>query len=997
MLPTHRPAFLLFLSAILLPVGVAQAGHVSDRLSDLQRGKVPFVPVELFASVPPSAEVTALWSQEVAQATVLRFDRTRAEGLIRSGQPHVAFAIPVEGGTLVLDLERTDVARDPLVVRMASTGRSMEVPAAAHYRGMIRGVPGSLAAVSVFGTEVMAIVSDASGERVLGRFADGPADLHVFYRANELRIPNTLSCHAEDDGRGYTSEELRTDGADRTVRCVRYYWEVNYDIFQNKGSVANTINYVTGLFNQSAILFDNDGIDVTLSEVFVWDVPSPYVQTTTGALLDQFGVTRTSFNGDMAHLLGFQGNGGVAYLSTLCNGSTSLRMAYSDINATYSNVPTYSWSVEVVTHEQGHNLGSRHTHACAWNGNSTAIDGCGPAAGYTEGTCPAGPVPTSAVGGTIMSYCHLVSAGIRFQNGFGPQPTTVIVNRVNGASCLNACGTSCDAPGNLFATGITTNSATLSWAAIGATSYTLRWKPVAGSTWTVVTGLTNNSYALGGLSQSTAYEFQVLSICGASSSAYSVSYAFSTLTPCPDAFEPNNTLATAAALVLPATTNALIASASDVDYYSFTLASNSTINLYLSNLAGDYDLRLLSSAGAQLAISENGSVSPESINYTNAAPGTYIIHVFGFNGAFSNTLCYNLSASSFASQGCDRPDGLDVDNITWNSAVASWSIAPNAVTYDLRWKPTSGVDWTVVVGLTTNSFTFNGLIPLTSYDVQVRTVCAGQQGSQGGTTSPFSPTTTFVTLEAPCEVVPRSVVALRVVLDGAYRSAAGLMVDSLRVRGYLPLTEPYSALGHSVSGPLSTTSGVFAVSGVNAIVDWVLVELRSPTAPHAVVEARVGLLQRDGDVVGMNGTSALGFCSNAGSYRLAVRHRNHLGCMTGTAYALSATATAIDLSGSAVTTYGTNARRTVGPLLTLWSGNVLVDNVLRYTGLGNDRDPILAAVGGTVPTATITGYHLADVNMDGRVRYVGLDNDRDPILGNIGGTLPTSTLLEQIP
>ena len=30
-------------------------------------------------------------------------------------------------------------------------------------------------------------------------------------------------------------------------------------------------------------------------------------QTSTGALLDQFGVTRTSFNGDLAHLLGFAG------------------------------------------------------------------------------------------------------------------------------------------------------------------------------------------------------------------------------------------------------------------------------------------------------------------------------------------------------------------------------------------------------------------------------------------------------------------------------------------------------------------------------------------------------------------------------------------------------------------------------------------------------------------------------------------------------------------
>ena len=86
-----------------------------------------------------------------------------------------------------------------------------------------------------------------------------------------------------------------------------------------------------------------------------------------------------------------------------------------------------------MTHEMGHSLGSPHTHACAWNGNSTAIDGCGPSAGYSEG-CDA-PLPTN--GGTIMSYCHLVpSVKIDFLNGFGPQPAALIRNTVNSKGCL---------------------------------------------------------------------------------------------------------------------------------------------------------------------------------------------------------------------------------------------------------------------------------------------------------------------------------------------------------------------------------------------------------------------------------------------------------------------------------------------------------------------------------------------------------------------------------
>ena len=117
-----------------------------------------------------------------------------------------------------------------------------------------------------------------------------------------------------------------------------------------------------------------------------------------------------------------------------------------------------------------------------------------------------------------------------------------MVNAVNGASCLTACGTSCDPPGNLVATALTTSSATLSWSAVGVTNYTLQWKPVPSGTWTTVTGLATNTYSLTGLTASTAYEFRVLSVCGATSSAYSTVQTFTTPAPCPDAMEQFNVL-----------------------------------------------------------------------------------------------------------------------------------------------------------------------------------------------------------------------------------------------------------------------------------------------------------------------------------------------------------------------------------------------------------------------------------------------------------------------
>jgi hypothetical protein len=982
-----------FIALSALGLSQAQSGQVSERIDALREHGVVFVKVDPIKKVAASRLTDELWNKAVSNATVLEFNAPDLMSIVQAGPAHMALDLPVENGTILLDLVRTDITASGFKVALAS-GAAASYVNGAHYRGMVRGKKGSVAAISFFGNEVMALINDTENEWVLGRTVTGDDKKHVIYRTRDLLGSIPFTCETRDTGEPYRGDQLALQGASRTTRCVRYYWEVDHPIFLNKGDMVNTVNYVTGLFNQSAILFDNDGIDVTLSEVFVWDVPSPYTGTTSGDQLTLFGTNRTSFNGDMAHLLGFGGGGGVAWLNTLCSGQTRLRMAYSGINSSYNNVPTYSWSVEVVTHEQGHNLGSRHTHACAWNGDGTAIDGCGPAAGYSEGSCPDGPVPSGTVKGTIMSYCHLVSGvGIGFNNGFGPQPAAVIVNAVNGASCLSACGTSCDPPSNLTATNLATTSATLSWSSIGTLSYTLRWKLVSSGTWTTVTGLTGNTYAISGLTEGTEYEFQVLSVCDASSSAYSSSYTFTTPVPCPDALEPNNTLGTAATITLPANFSALIATSNDVDYYQFILASTSNVNLSLSNLAGDFDVRLLDNTGAELAISQNGGSSSEYISYLNAPAGTYHIHIFGYGGAFSGTQCYALYVSAYAVQGCTAPERPSITAITWSSATVNWFAVQQVSTYDLRWKESTSSIWIEVNGIAGTTHQLSGLSPSTSYDVEVRSNCAGTQGAA----SEWSTTEGFTTLAAPCEVAPPILVSVQVLLDGPYRSANGLMVDSLRVQGLLPTGEPYSGSGFAVDGTASASASVFQITGPNAIVDWVLVELRDASVPTDIVETRAGLLQRDGDVVATDGTSPLGFCSEAGNYRVAVRHRNHLGVLTANSFALSATTTTVDLRSSSVGTYGTNARRDRGAVHTMWAGNSNGNTEVMYAGSGNDRDVVLSAIGGAVATATVSGYLQEDCNLDGLVKYAGLESDRDVILITIGGSVATATVQEQLP
>ncbi|TXI82422.1 MAG: hypothetical protein E6Q44_01895 [Flavobacteriales bacterium] len=968
-------------------------GQVAARIGRLERQGVVFKPVEALRALPADRRTTGLWQKACTKAEVAMLAPEVVAELHTTRPAHMALTIPTTDGPLTVELERWAPLADGFVVNTATKGR-VQVEEGLHYRGRVRGDDRSVVGLSVFRDEVMALVKDRQGTLVIGRLGEAAVGTHIIYREHDLRTRDPFHCGTADSGQAIHPSELQEQGGDRTVRCVKLYWEVDYPIFTNKGSVVAATNYATGLFNQSAILFDNDGIDVQLQEVFVWDATSPYTGPSSNDFLSQFGSYRTSFNGDLAHLLSFGGGGGVAWLNTLCS-STSYRMAYSGIGSSYSNVPTYSWSVNVVTHETGHNLGSPHTHDCSWNGNGTAIDGCGPAAGYTVSGCAAAPLPTG--GGTIMSYCHLISGvGMNFNNGFGPQPATLIRNRVNAASCLAQCGTTCDAPGSLNVTNLTSNTATATWANLGVPSYTLQWKPQVSGTWTEVSGLTGNSYTITGLVENATYEFQVRSHCTVGTSAYSASRVFTTPIPCPDTLEANNTLATAAAIALPMDLSALIATASDVDYYSFSIPVTSTISIWLGGLPADYDVRLLTTSGTVLATSQNGGTSSEYITYANAAAGTYAVHVYGYGGAYSAVTCYNLAVMAFANT-CGSPDGSNATDITYQSATLGWTVVQGASTYDVQWRETASPSWTLVTGVSTNSLALTGLNWSTAHQFQVRAVCGGAGGTGEGSTSEWSQPSSFTTLAPPCEVVPPTVVAAKVLLDGAWRNADQLMVDSLRHLGHLPQNEPYTAMGYAPTGATATTASVLATTGSNAIVDWVVVELRSSTTPSQVLEARAALLQRDGDIVAVDGTSAVGFCQAASTYHVAVRHRNHLGVMTAAPVSLGSTATAVDFSVATTTTWGTNAQKAANGRMLLWPGNTVNDAEVKYTGSSNDRDVILTLIGGGVPTNTVHGYHAEDVNLDSEVKYTGAANDRDVVLSTVGGSVPTNSVVQQLP
>jgi len=121
------------------------------------------------------------------------------------------------------------------------------------------------------------------------------------------------------------------------------------------------------------------------------------------------------------------------------------------------------------------------------------------------------------------------------------------------------------------------------------------------------------------------------------------------------------------------------------------------------------------------------------------------------------------------------------------------------------------------------------------------------------------------------EAVPAT---LQVFLQGAYNSTNGMMNDGMREKLLLPIIDPY--LNTYQAAP-----GVFDVTGNDAIVDWLLIELRDDASPKNIQHLRPVLLQRDGDIVDIDGVSAPQFEGlRHGLYHMVIRHRNHMPIMS---------------------------------------------------------------------------------------------------------------------
>jgi hypothetical protein len=373
-----------------------------------------------------------------------------------SAKPNtITFNIPTERGTKSLELERVNILDKGFRFTSNDGGTIIrnDYTRGVHYRGIVRGDDRSIAAISIFPGFVMGVISNEEGNFVLGPVKDALGNYtneYIYYNDVNLIEKQNFVCGVDDydpkfrpGNADVNNEPQQSDNNSGLSDTIRVYFECDFAMYQNNGSNLNaTGQYVEGMFNAVATIYRNESIPTSISEIRVHTQNDEYSGFNSSIdILTQFGHnTQDNFYGDLAHFLSGRNiqAGGVAWINVLCIPYQSQqgagRYAYSNIENNNSlPYPVYSWPVNVVAHEMGHNVGSNHTHACVWPvfGPSSrgAIDSCFNA----EGNCFSGRRPR--LNGTIMSYCHL-EGSVSLSAGFGPLPGDTIRHRYQQAGCL---------------------------------------------------------------------------------------------------------------------------------------------------------------------------------------------------------------------------------------------------------------------------------------------------------------------------------------------------------------------------------------------------------------------------------------------------------------------------------------------------------------------------------------------------------------------------------
>lgn len=285
-------------------------------------------------------------------------------------------------------------------------------------------------------------------------------------------------------------------------------------------------------------------------------------------------------------------------------------------------------------------------------------------------------------------------------------------------------GATCETPGWLYASNVTQNSATLTWAAVsGASSYSVEWR-LPGGTWYNLSGgpFTETWAPISGLDPGTTYEWRVRTNC------YNGQYS-------PWSY--------------PSTFTTLGYSCGTPYWTSTTNITGTTATFNWSAVSGGvaYVVQYRLPNGTWYDVPGSPTYNT-SITVNGLNPNTqyqWRVRADCGNGAWGNWTS-PINFTTLYGSSCDAPSWLFTTNITQTSAVLNWDVISGALSYSVQWRELGGSTWYDLQGgpFSNPSAPISGLTPGITYQWRVKSNCAN------GMMSAWSGSITFTTQGSAC-------------------------------------------------------------------------------------------------------------------------------------------------------------------------------------------------------------------------------------------------------
>jgi cysteine-rich repeat protein len=401
------------------------------------------------SQAPGIARVAALGLDQAALASV----RDRAQATITD------FPLGADGSaTLTLHRFEPFTADARAVVMEAGGPRDLPLPDQRYFAGTVEGDPDSRV-VLIAGTDTArGLVTTGGTTYRFGRDGGGvhrswsmrDVDASVFPGPGDFCANDTesavVSGHGGRTGSLPQSAPPPTSAFSPTL-MAQVAVDTDQELLAKFADEDEALAYLADLAAATSAIYEADtDVRIKFSFIRLWDMPDPWTETATLAMLNQFKAYWDANEGatprDVAHFVsGKNVVGGIAYLDVLCD--PSFGYGVSTVYGEFDMMnPDDTWDVYVLAHELGHNFGSVHTHCYM-----PPLDNC--YNGEADDGCYDGPESVPMGGGTIMSYCHLLSGGQSNINPtFGTTVSQVLRTTAENGICIGPpCGDGLIDPG----------------------------------------------------------------------------------------------------------------------------------------------------------------------------------------------------------------------------------------------------------------------------------------------------------------------------------------------------------------------------------------------------------------------------------------------------------------------------------------------------------------------------------------------------------------------